>query len=282
MIARLAPAKLNLGLRILARRSDGYHDLETVFLPLDLCDELEIEARDHGGFQLRVVGADLPQDSGNLAIRAAVQACEATGFPPHLDIRLKKRIPIEAGLGGGSSDAATVLLAVEELAGKPLEKAHRLKLARELGADVPFFLDPVPSIGRGIGDRLSRLDGVPEMFWVLVAFPFGVSTAWAFKAATAELTLPQDESSIAALLGPSGVVSSPPNDLERVAAGRYPEIAATREALEREGAMMTGMTGSGPTVFGRFPSRETGMLAARRMALPEGARAILVGSPGSS
>ncbi|MFQ5697442.1 MAG: 4-(cytidine 5'-diphospho)-2-C-methyl-D-erythritol kinase [Myxococcota bacterium] len=276
-----APAKLNVGLRLLSRRSDGYHEIETVFVPLDLCDELRLEWSLEPGIELRVRGAELPTGSENLAVRAAEAACSALEIEPRLRIELEKRIPVAAGLGGGSSDAAAVLLGVEALAGRALSRAERAALALELGADVPFFLEPCPALGRGRGERLEPLEAVAERWWVLVALPFGISTAWAYRAASAELTLPREPSSIAALLGPWGLPSSPSNDLEAVAERCHPQIGALRRALERAGAAMTGMSGSGPTVFGGFEKRGGAEAAAREVALPEGARAMAIRSPSS-
>ena len=275
-----APAKLNLGLRILDRRADGYHEIETVFLPLALFDTLDVE---FGGDRVVLETDDpgLPVGADNLAVRAAERTCGALGVGPGVAIRLAKRIPVAAGLAGGSSDAAAVILGLESLAGRRLAGAERAALALGLGADVPFFLNPRPAVGRGRGERLEPLPGVPEMWWLLVAFPFPVSTAVAYRAAASELTLPRQGSSIAALLGPAGVLSQPRNDLETVVARLHPEISATRRALERAGALVTGMTGSGPTVYGSFPDREAAERASRSGELPAGARAIPVASPGS-
>ena len=260
-----APAKLNLGLRLVARRADGYHEIETFFLPLRLCDELTLErGRPGGGVELEVEGAELPTGRDNLVVRAALETCGALGVPADLRIRLHKRIPVAAGLGGGSSSAPSA----------------RARARRR--ADVPFFLDPRPAFGRGIGDELEPVEGIPEMAWLLVAFPFGVATPWAFREASRELTLPRPRSSIAPLLGSGGPATSPPNDLEGVASRRHPEIRAARAALDRAGALITGMSGSGPTVYGRFPSMEEARSVARGLELPEGARAMAVGSPGSA
>ncbi len=275
-----APAKLNLGLRILDRRPDGYHEIETVFLPLVLFDTLVVE-RGPSGIVLETDDPELPLGSDNLAVRAAERACAALGVEARLAIRLEKRIPVAAGLGGGSSDAAGVILGLESLAGQRLPEAERAALALGLGADVPFFLDPRPAIGRGRGERLEPLSRVPEMWWLLVAFPFPISTAQAYRSVTSELTLPRRRSSIAALLGPAGVGSQPRNDLETAAARLHPEISTARRALERAGASVTGMSGSGPTVYGCFPDREAAEGASRSLELPAGARAIAVASPGS-
>jgi 4-diphosphocytidyl-2-C-methyl-D-erythritol kinase len=188
---------------------------------------------------------------------------------------------VAAGLGGGSSDAAAAIRGVEALLGERLPAAERAALALGLGADVPFFLDPRPALARGVGERLEPLAGVPEMTWVPVAFPSAVSTAEVYGAVAAELTLPREGSSIAALLGPSGIRFSPPNDLETITARRYPEIRAVRRMLERGGARITGMSGSGPTVYGRFPDRGAAEGAARSLKLPAGARTIVASSAGS-
>lgn len=282
MVLLLAPAKLNLGLRLIARRSDGYHEIETVFLPLRLFDRLELERAEEPGIRLEVRGAELPEDEENLAVRAARLACEATGLAQALRLRLEKHIPVAAGLGGGSSDAAAAILGVERLSGKDLPASDRAGLALSLGADVPFFLGPRPSVGRGVGERLEPLTDVPEMWWLLLCFDFQVSTAWAYAEASRKLTLPREGSSIAALLGPSGVLFPPHSDLEAVTALRHPEVGQAQRALADAGAMVTGMTGSGPTVYGRFESEGAAQGAAEALSLPRGARTILVSSPGSA
>ncbi len=283
MIERLAPAKLNLGLEILRRRADGYHEIETIFLPIRLADRLVIRRGSAGsGIRLSISGADLPADSNNLVHRAAERACAELGASADLEISLEKRVPIAAGLGGGSSDAAATLLALESLFGHALGGEARSRLAVGLGADVPFFLDPKPAFGRGIGEQLEPIFAVPEMHWVLVAFPFPISTAQAYSEAARELTLPRDPTSIGALLGPAGLLASPRNDLEANAVRRHPEILEARRALEKAGALATGMTGSGPTVFGRFASEDAARQVAVRVEVPAGARTIATSSPGSA
>lgn len=282
MICVRAPAKLNLGLRILDRLPDGYHEIETIFLPLRLFDRLWVEPAQLPGIHFEADDASLPVGRENLAVRGAEYACAALGIEPSFRMRLEKRIPVAAGLGGGSSDAAAALMAVEELAGRRLPEPRRRLVAREIGADVPFFLDPRPAVGRGVGDRLEPIAGVPELDWVLVQLPFGVSTTDAYREASRELTLPREGSSIAALLGPAGVADTPLNDLEIVATRRHPEIGAAKRALRDAGAKVTGMSGSGPTVYGHFGSPEQARGAARCMSLPDGARAIVSVSPGSN
>ncbi len=281
MVTVRAPAKLNLGLEIRERRPDGYHEIDTVFLPLRLFDQLTLELGPGSGVEFECDDSTLPTGDGNLAVRAAVAVSQALQLEGRLRLCLEKRIPVAAGLGGGSSDAAAVLLGVEALAGCPLGEPRRLALARALGADVPFFLDPRPKRGRGIGDLLEPLSGVPEIWWVLAVLPFPVSTTEVYREASRELTLPRDGSSIAALLGPCGVASSPQNDLETVTARRHPEVRAARAALEASGASVVGMSGSGPTVYGQFEDRQAAERAAGRVSLPRNARAMAVSSPGS-
>ncbi len=281
MVRVRAPAKLNLGLSIRHRRSDGYHEIETVFVPLRLFDALELRRIPGGAVRLAAGHPDLPGDSRNLAVRGAEAALEALGEPAGIELRLEKRIPLAAGLGGGSSDAAAAIRGVEALLGRDLGAGRRSRLALQLGADVPFFLDPRPALGTGIGERLSPLAEVPEMWWLLVIFPFGVSTSAAYREAARELTLPREDSSIAALLGPGGLCASPRNDLEAVATRRHPEIRQARQALERVGVRVLGMSGSGPTVYGSFRSREDAESGRERIDLPAGAEAVVVSSPGS-
>ncbi|MCP4004044.1 MAG: 4-(cytidine 5'-diphospho)-2-C-methyl-D-erythritol kinase [bacterium] len=282
MIELRAPAKLNLGLELMARRPDGYHDIDTVFLPLRLFDRLEMELAPVSGIELTIRGAELAAGSDNLATRGAQAAARALDFSHGIRIRLEKHIPIAAGLGGGSADAAMAILGVELLSGGRLSDTRRSEIAREIGADVPFFLDPRPARGRGVGELLEPIGSMPEMWWLLGVFSFPISTPWAYSEASRQLTLPRDGSSIAALLGPKGISSDPPNDLEFAAARRHPEIREVRQALADVGATITGMSGSGPTVYGRFGDRDAARRAAMEVKLPEGVRTIAVSSPGSS
>ena len=276
-----APAKLNLGLEILDRLPNGYHEIQTVFAPIDLFDDLELAISPEPGIRLVVSGAPLPADASNLAVRAAEACSRALGFEAGLALHLEKRIPVAAGLGGGSSDAAAAIRGVEALAGRRLPDAERRALALRLGADVPFFLDPRPALGRGLGEQLESLPGVPELWWVLVVMPFPVSTADVYREASRELTLPKQGSSIAALLGPGGLRASPRNDLEAFTGRRHPEIAAARKALQAAGSGVTGMSESGPTVYGSFRDRASAERAAASLAFPAAERVLAVRSPSS-
>jgi len=288
-----APAKLNLGLRVTGLRADGYHLLESLFVPLDLADSLVVEVAPAAAARvaLRVEGGPAGLEAGgrNLAARAAAGYLAAAGIAAEVRIALTKRIPVGAGMGGGSSDAAAVLRALagrfpDALAAPPLHA-----LAVSLGADVPYFLDPRPALVRGIGDEIEPVAEVPPLA-VVVATP-------APPLATAEVFAAWDRAH------PSGVVPDsaaltpvepnrrmPPlpvllaeldpsagrwqtllakllvNDLEPVAAGLAPAVGRVRAEIERAGARAVGMSGSGPTVFGVFGGLDEARAAAAGIA----------------
>ena len=173
------PAKVNLYLRVVGRRPDGYHEVVTVMQPLTLADTLTVTLAG-AGISLRCDRPDLPQGEENLVWRAARQFQEETGLTSGVRLRLSKRIPVAAGLGGGSSDAAGTLLALNELAGKPLPPGDLHRLASRLGADVPFFLAREPAVGRGTGTQLSPVTLLP--YWYLLVNPgVPLSTRWVYE-----------------------------------------------------------------------------------------------------
>ena len=254
------PAKVNLYLRVVGRRPDGYHELVTVMQPLTLADTLTVTLAGKG-ISLRCDRPDLPQGEENLVWRAARQFQEETGLAPGVSLRLSKRIPVAAGLGGGSSDAAGTLLALNELAGKPLPPDHLHRLAGCLGADVPFFLAREPAVGRGTGTQLSPVTLLP--YWYLLVNPgVPLSTRWVYE-----------NLDIAGLAGPPATEAWDPehpetwvrNDLGIVALKRFPELAELLAGLSDGGAWCQGISGSGPTLFGLFPTREAAHQAGLRL-----------------
>ena len=283
-----APAKINLGLRVTGRRADGYHELESVFLPLapggPLADQVELALRAEPGvgFELRGAGRGVPADASNLAVRAAEGFLARAGRPGGAAIVLEKRVPAGAGLGGGSSDAGAVLrglaaLAPGVLAGEALEA-----LALGLGADVPFFLDPRPALVSGIGERREPLRGAPALA-LIVAHPGPpLATAdvfRAFDAGAAALTPAGALPRIRALPRRPGDESREAwaervcNDLEPSATGLCPAIADLRAQLFDAGALATAMSGSGPAVYGVFESEERRDQGFAQLALAPPARA---------
>jgi 4-diphosphocytidyl-2-C-methyl-D-erythritol kinase len=239
-----APAKLNLFLHILGRRADGYHELQTAYQLIDLADDLTFGLREDGDIRRLEGPASVPAEL-DLAVRAARQLQAAAGIDKGADIRLRKRIPIQGGLGGGSSDAATTLVALNELWGIHLPVGQLADMGRELGADLPLFIHGRSAWAEGIGDRLIPLKLPPRHYTVI--FPgVGVSTAEVFQAS--ELTRNSPSLTIRAFLQAGGR-----NDCAPVATGRYPEVARALGWLAQRGDAR--LTGTGSCVFAGFAER---------------------------
>ena len=260
-VRRLCPAKVNLYLKVLSRRQDGYHDLVTVMQPLTLADELRLTPGP--GLTLECEHPEVPSGPENLVWRAAERFGAATGREPQVHIHLQKNIPVAAGLGGGSSDAAGTLMALNELAGKPLALPALYELAAGLGADVPFFLQPGPAVGRGVGTVLSPLD-LPPYWYVLLNPGLPVSTAWVYKNLDVQALAAADAPEPETWNGdhPESWVA---NDLESVTLVRYPELRGWLAKLSQAGARAQGMSGSGPTLFGLFHDREAAEAAVAQL-----------------
>lgn len=246
-----APGKLNLFLHVLGRRADGYHELQTVFRLIDCSDRIGIALREDGRLaRLDTLPGVAPQD--DLCLRAAERlkalALEREGAAARrlgAEIALDKRLPVGGGLGGGSSDAATVLLVLNRLWGLNLERAELIAQAATLGADVPFFVFGRDALGEGIGERLSAL-ALPAAWYLVLVPPVTVSTREVF----ADRALTRDTKPLKI---PPFFQGLGKNDLEAVVAARYPEVAAHLDWLRqhRPGARMTG---SGACVFAAFES----------------------------
>ena len=251
-----APAKVNTVLRVIGRRENGYHDLQMVMVPLSLADELAI-SRAGSGIELTVDGASDAGMNGpkNLAWRAALLMQEAAGRSDGVRIALAKRVPVAAGMGGGSSDAAAVLRGLNLLWGLhwPLERLAAL--GSRLGADVPFFCQEGPAFVEGIGDRVLPYETFPKLLFLIVNPGFAVPTPWVYQQWDLQLTGQPPDARVRPLFqAVSDVVASLQNDLERVTIPAHPEIAAIKDALMEAGASGSLMSGSGPTVFGIFES----------------------------
>ena len=247
-----AHAKVNLFLRVLGSRDDGYHEIETLLLPISLADRVKVEPADRLTFSLEgPLAADVPPDEANLAMQAArVLAAEAGGAdPPGAHITIEKRIPVAAGLGGGSADAAATLMLLDELWSTGRGRAGLASLAADIGSDIPALLLGEPAYAHGRGEQVSPVL-VQSTTWVIKPFGFGVSSAdaygwWSEVGATGPdpgALIASAESGNDALLG-----SALYNDLQGPVADRHPEIAETIEAFVGAGAHGAVMTGSGPT-----------------------------------
>lgn len=269
----LAPAKVNLWLRVLGRRPDGFHELDTLFQAVDLCDEVTVSRRDQAGVGLRVEGADVGPARENLAYRAALAFRDAAGpgaASGGVEILLRKRIPAGAGLGGGSSDAAAVLRCMNAVWGNPLVPAVLVEVGASLGSDVAFFLGgSALARGRGRGERLESLPSLPEARLVLVLPPAHVATGPAYGAlARHRMVHGPGSSDVPPDATPSWRVLAgwAVNDFELVVPLAHPPVAASLAALRTSGARPALLSGSGGACFGVFPDGEGATAAAARIS----------------
>jgi 4-diphosphocytidyl-2-C-methyl-D-erythritol kinase len=264
-----APAKVNYRLDVLGKREDGYHDLRMVMQRVDLCDELEIIVSERTGIRVTCGSAGVPDGPGNIAWRAADALRKLSGRKVGIDISITKKIPVAAGLGGGSSDAAAVLMGVNELLELGLTQERLMEIGVKLGADVPFFIFKKPALAEGIGDQLTALEEVPAVWVVLVNPGIHVSTAWVYQ----NLQLTRKDSaaivprSYSSLDEVCAVLS---NDLEPVTFARFPAVRELKEKLIAAGARGSLMSGSGSTVFGLFADEITARRAAEEIAKERG------------
>jgi len=250
----LTPAKINLYLEILGKRPDGYHEIRTVFLPLfGLTDTIHVERHTVSGIELSCTGLCVPAGEDNLCWRAAMAFCQHFQRVPQYRILLEKRIPIAAGLGGGSSDAAAVLLSLLALEKLEERKAELYRLAAELGADIPFFLDPRPALGEGKGERLSTLNISQSLELLLINPGFPVPVSWSYQHAfRPEGNSPPDFQKLIKILtqgSPEDIATVPWNDLEFAVFRKFPILELIRRRLLEAGALTVHVSGSGPTLF---------------------------------
>jgi 4-diphosphocytidyl-2-C-methyl-D-erythritol kinase len=279
-----APAKVNLFLRVLGRRPDGYHLLDTLIVPVSLYDVIEIRrvpAKRQQPANARItIDCDdpaVPAGEENLAYRAAQLLLKQVDRPTGIHIHIQKRIPLGAGLGGGSTDAAATLLGLNRLFKLNLSAARLERLALRLGADVPFFIRARPARAYGIGERLRPVRELVH-FWLVILYPgFSVGTASVYNKLSKNLTKPTPGNSIATSLKRfDRLTDLLVNDLESVTLESYPKIRLLKEKLLREGAAGGLMSGSGSSVFGVFGSKGLAQRAFDRLRNEEGVQAYLV------
>jgi 4-diphosphocytidyl-2-C-methyl-D-erythritol kinase len=263
----LAPAKLNIRLKVMGRRSDGYHELVSIMVPISLFDHLELGTIRQRRISLTCQGLSVPNNEENLAYQAAQAFFSKTGLHPGLSIKLIKNIPVAAGLGGGSSDAACVLRALNEMYSNPFTFEDLKEMAVRLGADIPFFLYSRPCIARGIGEILECIGNWPEFWYVIVTPPIKVSTSWVYGNLKLELTTGEYDFIISLLeKSPLDVAPILENDLEMVTASHFPIINTIKKSLVEAGAEGALMSGSGPSVFGIFRSENQALSAKRHLS----------------
>lgn len=259
----LTPAKINLGLEILRRRDDGYHEINSLFLPIALYDELTFELNE-GGIVFRC--DTLPDDGTNLCVRAALALQTQFAIADRgVTITLKKNIPTGAGLGGGSSDAACTLNALNTLWELNASPAELYILAKSLGADVPFFLDPKPAIVQGIGDEITPLPFTPELNILLVCPDIHINTAWAYS--QVKLQADKQPAKLYNTLNSRNSLTLVENDFEQFIFPHHPQLAQIQQDLLTLGAFHAAMSGSGSAMFGLFYTREKAEIASKYLTV---------------
>ncbi|HTL58700.1 MAG TPA: 4-(cytidine 5'-diphospho)-2-C-methyl-D-erythritol kinase [Candidatus Limnocylindrales bacterium] len=278
-LEKLSPCKVNLLLNILGKRPDGFHDLETVMYPVRIYDRLRFSIGGKG-IQLKCNEPSLPTDSANLVYRAAASFLESAKIAEGVQLELEKSIPMAAGLGGGSANAATTLLGLNELFGSPLAPARLHELAASLGSDVPFFLHNKPALGTGRGEKIEPL----EMFAclngcaLLLIYPgFGIATAWAYQQLA---RFPEAlngragrAKQLISLLQSSDLKTAASqfyNSLEAPAFWKFPLLVLFQEFLRTNGAIATLMSGSGSTSFALVQSQSAAETLAERFKVKFG------------
>lgn len=264
-----APAKVNFRLDVLKRRADGYHDLRMLMQRIDLCDEIELRLTANSGITVRSDSAAIPEGADNIVWKAAAALLARTGTKTGVDITIRKNIPIAAGLGGGSSDAATTLMGLNRLLALGLDDTALREIGLGLGADVPFFIFQRTAIAEGVGEILTPVAKMPKLWLVLVNPGIQVSTSWVFqnlrltteKVAARIPLLYESAADLCAILA---------NDLEAVTISRFPVIRTIKDQLMAAGASGSLMSGSGPTVFAVFDELSAAEKASRKLSANPG------------
>ena len=249
-----AHAKINLFLNVVGKREDGYHNLETVFQSIDLHDEIILRERDKKGVVIQCNHPDVPSDSSNLAYAAAQAISNSVGGMRGLEIRIEKRIPVAAGLGGGSANAAAVLHGINELFSLEITQSTLMRIGTELGADVPFCLIGGTAFGTGIGDILTPLSPLTDVSLILINPGISVSTADIFRNLHIPLTKQAKESIIirncVEKRDTVGIGKNLYNFLEIPVFSKYPELSEIKSHLSMQvGTLGSLMSGSGATIF---------------------------------
>jgi 4-diphosphocytidyl-2-C-methyl-D-erythritol kinase len=249
-------AKINLRLDVLDKRPDGYHEIRTLFQKVSLKDELSISIS-KSGIKVACDNQQVPVNEGNLAYTAARAILNRYNIKEGVSISIKKNIPIAAGLGGGSSNAASTLLGINRLCGLEAGTQELMEMGKDIGADVPFFIFGNTALATGIGEKLKKIELIPQLWLLLVNPGIQISTAWAYSSLKMGLTKRPINITIPnSITHLSEIITMLSNDLERVAIPRYPIIQTIKKELINNGAKGSLMSGSGSTVFGIFTSED--------------------------
>ena len=264
MVTKRSPAKVNLHLRVLGRRENGYHNIVTLMQRISLYDEMDFFPREKG-IVIKCPGTSLPENEGNIVYKAAKSLFLHASCPSGIEIVIRKKIPIAAGLGGGSSNAATTLVTLNDLMGFNYSKNELMKIGAKLGADVPFFVFNKTAWASGIGDQLQAVENIPQMWFVLVNPCFDISTKMVYENLNLRLTNKVKKFSIPRFNTIDDVVNKLHNDLEKVTLNLHPILKELKELLIACGALGSLMSGSGPTVFGIFADKKGALRAEEKL-----------------
>ena len=280
--SREAYAKINLFLDVTGKRADGYHDILSVMQSVSLSDTMTVELTD-GGFSVTSNVEGVPCDNSNIAVRAAARFFEFTGINAGAKIHIEKRIPMAAGLAGGSTDGAAVIMSLNELTGAGLSDGELIKIASKVGADVPFCLFGGTKITRGIGDVLESCPACPKLHVVVAIDGEGVSTPWAygeldriFENFSEGMNLGRINPLLSAMSSSDvhGVAQNTFNIFEAAVPPVRPMVDILKEKMLQGGALSARMSGSGPSVYGLFDSKEKAQVAAE-IIRTDGAKAFV-------
>jgi len=245
-----AHTKVNLALKIIQKRPDGYHDLDTVFQELNWGDILHFKPAQKFSFEM--TGLSFDDGGNNICLRAVELVEKMSGTTFSIELVLEKKVPPGSGIGGGSADGAAVLKGLNRLLEKPLSQQQLHQLALQLGADVPFFLEGGLQHGQGVGEKLDKLELGFEGAFLLIIPPIHISTKQAFEALKIPLTAPKSPFTFGRLLDKATLVRFFENEFESVVFHRHPEIGILKEELLHQGAFFASLSGSGSTVYGIF------------------------------
>jgi len=264
MIVKQSPAKINLILKVLRKREDGYHDIATLMQGISLYDEMKFSLKGNT-IIVKCPGSSLPENEDNIVYKAAKALFSYVSYSSGVEITINKKIPIAAGLGGGSSNAATTLVTLNEMLGCGCSKEDLVRIGSKIGADVPFFIFRETAWAFGIGDRLQIAEDIPFMWFVLVNPGFEVSTKKVYENLKLGLTKRIIKYTIPRLKKVPQVSGKLSNDLEKVTLELYPVLFKIKELLIAYGALGSLMSGSGPTVFGIFADEKAALKAAEEL-----------------
>lgn len=280
-----ALAKINLGLDVLRRREDGYHEVKMIMQTISLCDELELRRTRQPGIQVRTNLPYLPTNENNLVYKAAKLLQDEFGMKEGVSIQLRKKIPVAAGMAGGSSDAAAVLWGMNRMYGLGLSRTALMERGVKLGADVPYCILRGTALAEGIGERLTALPPMPKCYLLIVKPGISVSTRFVYENLHANELRPEQHPDVDAMVQAlkrkdlKALASGMGNILELVTVPAYPVIEEIRQCILKAGACGALMSGSGPTVFGIFDTQANARKAVQAVRAAQLARQIYLTVP---